>query len=1120
MRIGTALVAAICVVFVVLLLGNDAPLSTDLTGSAETLFRAPAPAVVTRHSLAKSTVRVAAELRGQERDLWRINHIKPGSQARTDDSTAVPRVIPGRALSIGFYANWDQSSFSALKRDLPHLDWIIPTWLSVQGSDVGIRNDLDHRALEAIRAADPSKPIFPMLQNSVEGKWDGAGLARWLADPAKRAERLKEIVDFLEFNQLQGLTVDFEEVPDSAQADLKTFLKEMSAAFKPHGWLVLLTVPFDDDSWDYVAYSHLVDFMILMAYDEHWESGSAGSIASQGWFETLLDRRMKDLDPGHTIIALGSYGYDWQVGRPGASDLTFQDSAQLAHKSDAEIDFDADAENPHFSYRAKDGTAHDVWFLDAATAFNEIHASDIYQPVGYALWRLGSEDPSVWSVMGRSYGASAPDALKTIPAGQGVEFENQGEVLHIASEPSNGQRAIELDPETGDIVDENYTVLPTSFVIERFGVQKKKLALTFDDGPDPTYTPQILDILKEKHVRATFFIVGENAGERPDIVQREYDEGHDIGNHTFTHPNVVDLPVGMAKLEINATRRLFEAITGHSMRFFRAPFLGDSDPTTYDELEPVAVAQKMGFVTVGLRIDPDDWLRPPAQTIIDRILKQVADLDPDNAGNVILLHDAGGDRSETVKALPKLIDELRARGYELVPVSELAGLTREQIMPTLPPGMFEPFVNRSVFFTLGYSGQVLRAMFIGAIWLGFARVLFLSGLGLVHRWQELRRPKPVIAGAPPAVTVIIPAHNEAKVIARSIERILASDYPDLEVIVIDDGSTDGTSPVVAGRFGATPNVKLITIPNGGKANAINRGLAEAKGEIIVALDADTLFEANTISNLARWFEDARIGAVAGNAKVGNRINTVTRWQALEYVSAQNLERRALVALGCITVVPGAVGAWRREALERVGRFPINTLAEDQDLTLAVQKAGYRVIFDSEAVAWTEAPDTIQGLIRQRFRWAYGTLQCLWKHRDATFRPRYGTLGLIALPQVWLFQVLLAIMAPLVDFMLVWQILRTGLDYLQHHDQYNPDNLLITLAYFIAFMATDFAAVALAFIIERNENWRLMLWLGLQRFCYRQILYYVVVKSAITALLGLFVGWGKLDRKATVSIPAE
>ncbi|MFZ0558920.1 MAG: glycosyltransferase [Methylovirgula sp.] len=1112
MRIGTAAVAVVCVIFVVLLMGNEPPAGTDLEGSAETLFGPPAPSVVTRHALANSTVRVAAELRAKEHDLWRIAHIRP--QERSADSVGG---VPGRALSIGFYANWDQSAYSALKKDLPHLDWVVPTWLSVQGSDVGIRNDLDHRGLEAIREADPDKPIFPLLQNSVEGKWDGAGLARWLADPAKRAERLQQIVAFLDFNKLQGLTVDFESVPDSAQADLKIFLKEMRAAFEPRGWQILLAVPFDDDSWDYVAYSHLVDYLILMAYDEHWEEGASGSIASQEWYERLLDERMKDLNPNHTIIALGNYGYDWAPGKP-ANDLTFQETARLAHATDAEIDFDADAENPHFTYKGADGAAHDVWFLDAVTAFNEIHAADIYKPVGYALWRLGSEDPSIWSVMGQPYNAAAPDALKTIPSTQEVYFENEGEILHVAAEPSDGQRVDELDPETGDIVDENYMVLPTSFVIQRFGLQKSKLALTFDDGPDPTWTPQILDILKQKHVRATFFIVGENAGAYPDIVQREYDEGHDIGDHTFTHPNVVELPLSMARLEINATRRLFEAITGHSMRLFRAPFLGDSDPTTYDELEPVAVAQQMGFVTVGLRIDPDDWLRPPAQTIIDRILKQVADRNPDDFGNVILLHDAGGDRSETVKALPRLIDALRAEGYELVPVSELAGLTREQAMPTLPPAMFAPLVNRSVFYTLGYSGHLLQAMFIGAIWLGLARVVFLSGLGLVHRWRELRQEKPVITGPFAEVSVVIPAHNEARVVAKSIERILASDYPDFEVIIVDDGSTDATSRVVANRFGNTPNVKLITTTNGGKASAINLGMAQAKGSIIVALDADTLFERDTIANMARWFEDPKVGAVAGNAKVGNRINAITRWQALEYISAQNLERRALVTLGCITVVPGAVGAWRRETIERVGNFPVDTLAEDQDLTIAVQKAGYRVVFDSDAVAWTEAPDTVQGLVAQRFRWAYGTLQCLWKHRDVTFRPRFGTLGMIAVPQVWIFQVLLALIAPLVDFMLIWQILRTGLDYLQHRNQFDPDSLMITLAYFLAFMATDFAAVALAFIIERNENWRLMLWLGLQRFCYRQILYYVVVKSAIAALLGPFVGWGKLDRKATVTLP--
>jgi peptidoglycan-N-acetylglucosamine deacetylase len=1112
-RIAAAAVVIVGVVFVVMLLGNNAPLSTNLEGSAETLFRPPVPATVTRHSLQKSTHRVAVELRGKERDLARMAYLK----GHSSDASGP---VSGRSLAIGFYANWDQTSFSALKKDLPHLDWVIPTWLSVQGDDVGIRNDLDHRALEAIRDQDPEKPIFPLLQNSVEGKWDSAGLAKWLADPAKRAARLKEIIDFLDFNECQGLTVDFEEVPDSAQANLKTFLNEMSAAFKPRGWKILLSVPFDDDSWDYVGYSKIVDYMILMAYDQHWETGAAGPIAGQSWFEKLLDDRMKQLDPDHTIIALGNYGYDWSnTGKP-AEDVTFQDVARIAHMRAGDIDFDADAENPHLTYKDEAGHAHDVWFLDGVSGFNEVHASDVYRPAGYAVWRLGAEDPSIWSVLGRPYDSAAPDGLKTIPATQEVYFQNQGEILHVAAQPSTGQRVFELDPETGDVVDENYEVLPTSFVIQRFGTAPKKLVLTFDDGPDPTWTPQILDILKEKHVHATFFMIGENGGAHPDLVEREYEEGHDVGNHTFTHPNMVELSEGMGKLEINATRRLFEAITGHSMRLIRPPFMGDSDPTTMDELEPVALAQSMGFVTVGLRIDPDDWLRPSAQTIVDRILKQVADQDPDNAGNVILLHDAGGDRSETVKALPQLIDALRARGYDFITASQLAGLTREQAMPTLPPGMFEPFINRSVFYTLGWSQHLLQAMFLGAIWLGFARVLFLCVLGLVHRIREKRLTKPVIAGTPPEVSVIIPAHNESAVIVKSVERILESSYPDLQVIVVDDGSTDGTTEVLEHAYGDHPSVRIITIPNGGKANAINVGLASARGSVVVALDADTLFEKDTITNLTRWFVDPSVGAVAGNAKVGNRINTITKWQALEYISAQNLERRALVTLGCMTVVPGAVGAWRREALEKLGRFPTNTLAEDQDLTISVQKAGYRVVFDSEAVAWTEAPDTFKGLMRQRFRWAYGTLQCLWKHRDVTFRPRFGTLGLIAMPQVWLFQVLLTVMAPLVDFMLIWQILHTGLDYLQHRDQFNPDNLGITFVYFLLFMLTDFLAVAIAFVIEGDENWRLMLWLGFQRVGYRQILYYVVVKSVITAALGPLVGWGKLDRKATVSVPAE
>jgi cellulose synthase/poly-beta-1,6-N-acetylglucosamine synthase-like glycosyltransferase len=390
----------------------------------------------------------------------------------------------------------------------------------------------------------------------------------------------------------------------------------------------------------------------------------------------------------------------------------------------------------------------------------------------------------------------------------------------------------------------------------------------------------------------------------------------------------------------------------------------------------------------------------------------------------------------------------------------------------------------------------------------------LGGLAIVN-WLRDRRRHPLPTEATPRVSVLIPAYNEAKVIASSVRRILDSRHVDLEVVVIDDGSTDATAEVVAMQFADEPRVTLIRIPNGGKANAVNTALRASHGEVIVALDADTQFEPHTIARLVRWFADPKVGAVAGNAKVGNRINLITLWQALEYITAQNLERRALAALGTITVVPGAVGAWRRAALEALGGFPGDTLAEDQDLTLAVQKAGYNALFDSTAVAWTEAPDSVRGLARQRFRWAFGTLQCLWKHRDATFNPRYGALGLAALPQVWLFQIIFSVASPLVDLLMLWQLVATGLDYLQHHAQFNYGNLEKMALFYAVFMAVDLAAGVLAFAMEKKEKWGLLWWLVLQRFGYRQLMYYVVVRSVWTAIRGPSVGWGKQERKATV-----
>jgi cellulose synthase/poly-beta-1,6-N-acetylglucosamine synthase-like glycosyltransferase/peptidoglycan/xylan/chitin deacetylase (PgdA/CDA1 family)/spore germination protein YaaH len=1067
-------------------------------------------------SLLVPAANLAAQLRSMERNIWWAAHTGAARIAQLNKRPKPANEAHPKPLSIGFYVNWDDRSFTSLKAHIADLDWVIPSWLTMTGADMALASDVDAKGLALMRGARPTMPILPMLQNSIDGKWEGDNLALFLANPEARKARLAEIVAFLSANQLQGLTVDFESVPREAHGDLQKFLSEMADAFRPNGWRIVLCIPFDDEDWSYGAYAKLVDFVLLMGYDEHWEEGSPGSIAGQSWFEGILNKRMKELDPARTIVAIGGYGYDWGGGEH-AEEVGFPDVMRLAQASGAKIAFDQDSSNPHFSYVAAEGKQHELWFLDGVTAFNEIHAADEFAPAGYALWRLGAEDPSIWSVMVHDYGVLASNNLAALDASNAFYLEGKGEILSIANSDSAGTRSIAVDALTGAIDNETFDKLPTSFVIDRYGREPGKIALTFDDGPDPQWTPQVLDILKAKGVRASFFIIGQNAEASPGLVQRMVREGHDVGNHTFSHPNLVMISDSLVKLELNATQRLFQAFTGRSMRLFRPPYLGDAEPTSTEEIAPLATAQSMGYLTVGLRIDPNDWQRPPADLIVQRVLEGAANTDPSTAGQIVLLHDAGGDRAQTVAALPAIIDALRAKGYQLVPVSELAGLTRDQAMPLAPDESVGSFVDRSVFFSLGWLGHVLHGVFIALICLGVVRFAALAGLSLLTRRRELRRPALTSPEVGALVSVIIPAHNEATVIAASIERILESDYRRLEVVIVDDGSSDGTSAIVAAQFGRNPRVTLITLPNGGKARAINAGLARTRGDVVVALDADTQFAHDTISKLVRWFVDPAVGAVAGNARVGNQINLVTRWQALEYITAQNLERRALSGLHCVTVVPGAVGAWRRTALDRVGGFPTDTLAEDQDLTLAIQKAGFKIVFDCEAIALTEAPDTWGTLARQRFRWTFGTLQCLWKHRDAACRPRYGALGLVAIPQVWLFQIVYSLLAPLTDLLFVWQITATVIDYLQHGAEFDAVNAVNMMSFYALFLLTDLGAGALALGMERRANWGLLWRLLLQRFGYRQLLCYVVLKSVVKAISGSSVVWDKLQRKGTVSV---
>jgi peptidoglycan-N-acetylglucosamine deacetylase len=1038
-------------------------------------------------------------------------------------SRALPAILKpqdGRSLAIGFYTNWqgkDDPSWPSLKRSLKNLDWVVPSWMTLDGPNLQFKTPLDRRALDFIRTTKPGVAILPMIQNVTLGKWDGPGLAKLLADRSRSDQLLDQIVQFVADNKLQGVTVDFEEVPQTAHKDLEAFLSRMSAAFAPHDWIITQAAPFDDDLWPYQTYADIVDYTMLMAYDQVDQNGPPGSIAGQDWYERTLDKRMRQLPADSTIVTLGSWAYDWADKNP-ATVLSFEYAMAAARDNGATVLFDPATNNPRFSYTESDGTKHEVWLLDGVTAFNQIHAADPYRPAGYALWKLGYEDPSILPLMGRTYNAPAPDSLKHIDNNiEDVDFDGEGEILRVEADPAVGARSLTLEAATGDIVDERYDSLPTSYVIRRVGALPKKLALTFDDGPDPEWTPAILSILKEKKVPATFFMIGSAMEAHPGLVQRVLADGHEIGNHTYTHPDLSDTPAAAVRLELNATQRLFEALTGRSMRLFRPPYLGDAEPSDADEIVPVQIAQSLGYITIGTHVDTLDWMMPSVPQMMKDVVREVEDPNPYVRGNIILLHDSGGDRSQTVALLPTLIDTMRAKGYSFVPVSELGGFKRSDVMPRLPFTM-SLYADRAVFLTLNYIAQFLYYCFLGAIVLGVARLAILAGLALWNRAKGAGTPLPGNAGQQ-MVTVLIPAFNEEKVIVTTIERILASDYPNMEVLVIDDGSKDHTAYIVRSHFMREPRVGVISIANGGKANALNVGLANAQGEVVVALDADTQFESTTISRLVRWFTDPSIGAVAGNAKVGNRINMITRWQALEYIVAQNLERRALSALDTLTVVPGAVGAWRRDVLRELGGFPADTLAEDQDLTIAVQTHGYRVYFDPTAIAWTEAPATVKGLAKQRFRWAYGTLQCLWKYRHITFNTQYGELGLVALPQVWLFQILLTTLAPVADLLLLWQLVGEYINYSQHLGTYTGDNLQIVGIYYAVFIVVDLLAAMVGFVMEKGEDWRLLLWLPLQRFGYRQIMYYVVLRSLWTALRGPFVGWGKLERHGTVKARA-
>lgn len=686
----------------------------------------------------------------------------------------------------------------------------------------------------------------------------------------------------------------------------------------------------------------------------------------------------------------------------------------------------------------------------------------------------------------------------------GVALVVQGYMHHLAG---IGDDSVPASGAAGDVPDSvshgGPVVDSRGGTVRTVRPRDRTLALTFDDGPDPVWTPQILEVLRKHHVHATFFVVGSAAIDNPDLVRRTLADGNEIGVHTLTHTELGSAPAWRQQLEVQGAQQVITGITGHAASLLRPPYSSENDAVTDGTWAAMRTTAGQGYLTVLTTIDGEDWRRPGVAAI-------ERNLTPSGQqGQVLLMHDGGGDREQTVAALDAALSQFADQGYRVTTVGDAIGIDSMRQASTV-----EQISGTAFVWGIRLSDFVVTAISWALVAAGIAtliRAVLVVGFAARHR-RAARRIQaasrgrrrvdvPVRPEISEPVSVIVPAYNEAAGIEAAVRSIVASTHP-VEIIVVDDGSADGTADIVEAL--GLPGVMVIRKENGGKPSALNAGLRAASHDLVVMVDGDTVFEPDTVHALIQPFADPRVGAISGNTKVANRGGILGAWQHIEYVVGFNLDRRLFDVAECMPTVPGAIGAFRRDALFQVGGVSDDTLAEDTDLTMSLCRDGWRVVYQDDARAWTEAPASLGALWKQRYRWCYGTLQAMWKHRGAVVQGgQAGKLGRRGLGYLLVLQVLLPLFAPIVDVFAIY-----GLIFL--------DPVRIA-GLWLVFLLLQFLMAAYAFRLD-NERLRPLWTLPLQQFVYRQLMYLVVIQSVVTALAGVHLRWHRMERYGSLRVP--
>jgi peptidoglycan-N-acetylglucosamine deacetylase len=855
-----------------------------------------------------------------------------------------------------------------------------------------------------------------------------------------------------------GVVVDFESLKPEVRIRFPQLLRSLKKAIG--GKPVLATVPaftdpedLDSRAYDLGALAAAGDGLILMAYDEHDAMSGPGPIAALTWVEQLVVNTLRVVPAEKLLLGVPTFGYRWpnQQVRPVnvAQEVTAKEGVELKNILGNKLAYDSASGERHGTLR--DGG--EVWFVDERGTRERTAIATSHGLKGVALWRIGAETPGTV--------ASLPLIAKK-------------------QQSFAPNRPIKNEQKTGVV------------------------ALTFDDGPDPQWTEKILAILREKKISATFFVVAKQVEKHPELVSQMMHDGDVIGNHSYSHLDTSTAGVIRNQIDIVAGNAVIEGLTGRRPRLFRAPYGGGDSTKNHKGADEIAT--NLGMHPVGWNVDPNDWSKPGVAAIVQRVVENATER------SVVLLHDGGGDRSQTVAALPQIIDELQARGFVFTTVDGLDASIG------LPYSMRYSRTSRArgLAIIAGFRLQLaFRKLFLWVVvataLIAFLRVLFAGPLAL---WQVLTEKKRrlrllAIAHVRPTVAVLVPAYNEGQLIRNTLLALAACNPQPNEVLILDDGSTDDTASSarmaieeIAERFPGACRFTLRTLTNGGKARALNTGTEMATSDVILVIDADTIVDEKIIEHMALHFRDPKVGAVAGNVKVGNRRNILAALQTLEYVIALNLDRRAQDVARVMAVVPGAAGAFRRSALLAIGGYPTDTLVEDADLTQMMLREGWRIPYEPLAVAWTEAPQSLRDVVKQRRRWSFGTIQVVNKHKHAVFEPKAGPLGFIGLPWMLITQVALPVLGPLADVYLLYLVVIGA-----------KSQALGILA--LAFVS-DLVLAVVAVALDRERPGIVFL-APLLRIVWRPLQLWIVVSSARRFARGEDESWRKITRYNSVSL---